>query len=91
MARAPKTSDSFIQTNEEYTKARTSQDSADAYREQPQRQAPGEEGADKPDFARWTDAELIDHARSLGVAEADERPDRDELVRRLNTALTRKP
>ncbi|MBK1633174.1 hypothetical protein CKO31_20950 [Thiohalocapsa halophila] len=44
-----------------------------------------------PTFARWTDAELVDHARSLGVAEADERPARDELVRRLSTALSRKP
>lgn len=87
MARAPKTSDPFIKTNEEYVKARTTGHTADAYREQPQRQAAGGEGYEKPDFRRWTDTELIDHARGLGLIGAGEQaPERDELIRRIDEA-----
>lgn len=91
MVRTPKTSDPFIKTNEEYNKARTTDDGNDAYREQPQRQAPGGEGHETPEFARWTDAELLAHARGLGVVGAQETPNREELIRRLDAARSRKP
>jgi hypothetical protein len=89
MARTPKTSDPFVKTNEEYVKARTTGHTADTFREQPKQQAPGGEGYEKPDFERWTDSELLDHARGLGLAGDQEAPDRPELIRRLNDAQTR--
>jgi hypothetical protein len=89
MARTPKTSDSFVKTNEEYTKARTTGHTGDTYREQPKQQAAGVKGYEKPDFERWTDTELLDHARGLGLAQEGDRPDRAELIRRLNDAQTR--
>jgi hypothetical protein len=91
MAKTPKTSDPFIKQNEEYAKARTTGSAADPYREQRQRQGPGGEGYEKPDFERWTDAELLAHARDLGLVGERELPERDELMRRLDKARTRKP
>jgi len=90
MARTPKTSDPFIKTNAEYEKARTKGDTGGAYREQPERQAPGGEGYEKPDFERWTDTELLQHARGLGLVAEDDTPERPELIERLNDAQTRR-
>jgi hypothetical protein len=84
-----KTSDSFIKTNKEYTKARSSGRGTETWREQPGRQGPGGEGHHLPDLENWTDEELLAHARALGVAGADETPTRDELERRVNERQAR--
>jgi hypothetical protein len=85
----PKTSDPFVKTNEELTKAQTTGHTAETWREQPKRQAPGGMGHGKPDFERWSDEELLAHARGLGAVAADETPERDELIRRLDETQTR--
>jgi len=80
-----KTSDSFIKQNQEYVKARTTT-SGSGYREQPQRQAGGGRGYDKPDFARWTYSELLEHAYGLGLLSDGEARPRAELIDLLEAA-----
>ena len=82
-----KTSDTFVKTNEEYTKARTATGhDGGTYREQPERQAAGGAGYEKPDFERWTDEELLSHARGLNLLADDQAPPRAELIRLLDEA-----
>lgn len=68
-----KTSDSMIQSNEEYVKLRTQREPGQKStpREQPSQQMPGYKGYDRAQYAHWIDEELRDAARKLNISDAD--------------------
>jgi hypothetical protein len=76
-----KTSDSMIQSNEEYVKLRTQREPGQKStpREQPSRQMPGNKGHDRAQYAHWIDEELRDAARKLNILDADSMQ-REELI-----------
>jgi len=83
-----KTTDSFIKTNQEYVKGSSSATGMDktAYREQPERQASGGAGHQRPTYVDWTDQELLSHARRLHLIDAQEDPGRERLIQLLEAA-----
>ncbi len=76
-----KTSDTFINSNEEYVKLRNSQAPGidKTPREQPKSQIPGYRGHDNPEYAQWTDRELAELANTLNINFSDD-INRDDLI-----------
>lgn len=80
-----KLEDSWIKSNKEYTKLRAGRLDGSAPTEQPDRQAPGTGGHDKPNYARWTTEELRELAATLYVDNAADLS-RAELLRRIDAS-----
>lgn len=87
MPKTPTTEDSLYQSNEEYTKLKSSRQPGEKStpREQPTRQAPGGHGHTKAEYERWTTEELTEHARGLGIG-GFHTMDRDALIEAIRQA-----
>lgn len=81
---AKRTEDSWIKSNEEYTKLKGERVDGEPPRELPDSQAPGKRGHERPDYSRWTIDELRALADDLGV-EHENGASRDTLIERIES------